>query len=169
MKYNKMKWKKQIKCLLWAVPTEGSRNNQNVRLRASHCAALSDLGWPVCLEWSNNVMVTKWPLSQRGNTSSRLIWPKCLPSGGRSWAAPLTAELRWRGGTHDGTHLHVDDFKGPDGEHQAVDHFVRLWSKSSWETRRRDSSKHNDVTSTATCFYFRGDVSLNGKWPFQIW
>lgn len=39
------------------------------------------------------------------------------------------------GGTKDGTHLHVDDFKGPDGEHQAVDHFVRLWSKSSWETR----------------------------------
>lgn len=118
MKYNKMKWKKRIKCLLRAVPTEGSRNNQSVRLRASHCAALPDLRWPVCLEWSNNVMVTKRPLSQRGNTSSRLIWPKCLPSGGRSWAAPPTAELRWRGRGWR--------------RHQGRDSPARGWFQRSW-------------------------------------
>lgn len=33
---------------------------------ASAFIGLHHLSWPVCLEWSNNVMVTKRPLGQRG-------------------------------------------------------------------------------------------------------
>lgn len=39
------------------------------------------------------------------------------------WPTPLK---------RDGTNLNIEDFKGIDREHQAVHHFVCLWSKGTW-------------------------------------
>lgn len=56
----------------------------------------------------------------------------------------------------DRTHLHTEDFEGFEGEHQAVNHFVCLWSKCTWQRHEQKGLKPSIRTT-----------QNKGKWPGQ--
>lgn len=92
-------------------------------------------------------MVTKWALSQRGKRELTPHLPKvfilrwmevsCLTDGRLTVASQLME--------HE-THLNREDFKRVDGEHQAVNHFVRLLGKGPWEGHKGFTKKSKVTT-----------------------
>lgn len=74
---------------------ECSKNNHNIHLLDNlFYWPPSLLSWPVCLECSNNVMVTKWPLGQQGKHELTSHLLKVFMLAPR-WATLLMADRSW--------------------------------------------------------------------------